>query len=141
MKIELENVKIRYPLQCSIQIFFITPLADKIRNIVSSLILSNLFISFRSGLHLQVFVLTCLKVVKGVFYKMINIVSRSGNLAPYMKATTQAVASQLRQLSPAVAASVKVVVPPAPELHTNYSLSNSLPSGPLHVLSGPGGTY
>lgn len=72
---------------------------------------------------------------------MINIVSKSGNLAPYLKATTQAVASQIKQLSPAVPASVKVVVPPVQELHTNYSLSNSLPSGRVRVLSGPGGTY
>jgi hypothetical protein len=72
---------------------------------------------------------------------MINVVSRSGNLAPYLRATTQTVASQIKQLSPAVTSSVKIVVPPAPELHTSYSLSNSLPSGPIRALSGPGGMY
>lgn len=73
---------------------------------------------------------------------MINIVSRSGNLAPYLKATTQAVASQIKPLSPAVPVAVKTVVPPPPqEVHTSYSLSTSLPSGPLRVLSGPGGTF
>ncbi|PNF36297.1 Cytochrome b-c1 complex subunit Rieske, mitochondrial [Cryptotermes secundus] len=71
---------------------------------------------------------------------MINIVSKSGNLAPYLKATTQTVASQIKQLSPAVPASLKIVVPPVQELHTNYSLSNSLPSGRVRVLSGPGVT-
>ncbi|XP_069698258.1 cytochrome b-c1 complex subunit Rieske, mitochondrial-like [Periplaneta americana] len=68
---------------------------------------------------------------------MINIVSKSGNLAPYLKATTQVVASQIKPLSPAVVTSAKTVVPPNPDLHTSYSLSNSLPTGPLKVTSGP----
>lgn len=71
---------------------------------------------------------------------MINIVSRCGNLAPYLKATTQAVASQINQLSPAVPVAVKIVVPPPQEQHTSFSLSNLLPSGPVRVLSGPGVT-
>jgi hypothetical protein len=72
---------------------------------------------------------------------MINIVSRCGNLAPYLKATTQAVASQIKPLSPAAPVAVKTVVPPPQEVHTSFSLSTSLPSGPLRVLSGPGGTF
>lgn len=72
---------------------------------------------------------------------MINIVSRCGNLAPYLKATTQTVASQIKPLSPAVPVAVKTVVQPPQELHTSFSLSTSLPSGPTRVLSGPGGTF
>lgn len=71
---------------------------------------------------------------------MINIVSRCGNLAPYLKVTTQTVASQIKQLSPTVPVAVKIVVPPPQELHTSFSLSNFLPSGPVRVLSGPGVT-
>jgi len=72
---------------------------------------------------------------------MINIVARCGNLAPYIKATTQAVAAQIKPLSPAVPVAVKTVVAPPEELHTSFSLSTSLPSGPVRVLSGPGGTF
>ena len=75
-----------------------------------------------------------------LFNKMINIVSRCGNVAPYLKATTQTVASQIKQLNPAVPVAVKTVVPPPQELHTSYSLSTVLPSGAVRVLSGPGGT-
>ena len=72
---------------------------------------------------------------------MINIVSKSGNLAPYLKASTQAVASQLKPLHPAVTTSSKILVPPAPETRTSYSLSKNLPSGPIHAVSGPGGIH
>lgn len=72
---------------------------------------------------------------------MINVVSRSGNLAPYLIATTQVVASQIKQLSPAVSPIVKIVVPPASERHTSYSLRHSLPSRAVRAVSGPGGTY
>lgn len=71
---------------------------------------------------------------------MINIVSKSGNLAPYLKASTQVIASQLKPLSPAVTTSAKIIVPPPIEPRTSYSMSINLPTGPIHTVSGPGVT-
>ena len=121
------------------QKFLIILLSDNLVTKISSLVLSNLSIGLWFGHHLQVSDCTFCKQVEIEFKKMINIVSKSGNLAPYLKASTQTIASQLKPLHPAVTSSVKILVPSAPETRTSYSLSKNLPSGPVHVVSGPGG--
>lgn len=140
VKNRIWNVQKRPSFQLLIQIFFISPLADKFLNTAWALSFLQVF-WFQNWLQFESFCIYVCKNTSKCIYKMINIVSKSGNLSPYLKATTQAVASQIKQLSPAVPTSVKIVVPPAQELHTNYSLSNSLPSGRVRVLSGPGGTH
>lgn len=69
---------------------------------------------------------------------MMNIVSRSGNLAPYLKATSQVIAPQLKLPStPVAVSSEKIVTPGHPKRQTSYSLSQQLPKGNLRVCSGP----
>lgn len=65
---------------------------------------------------------------------MINIASKSA----YLKATSQVVASGLKPLAAAVPAHKEIIVEKPTPL-TSYSLVNALPSGPLKVVSGPGG--
>lgn len=68
---------------------------------------------------------------------MINVVARTSNLAPYLKSTTQVVASGLKPLAaPVPVASDKVISQPAPAYRTNYSLSQQLPKGYVSVKSG-----
>ncbi|MCH1927998.1 hypothetical protein L6232_24685, partial [Shewanella sp. C31] len=71
------------------------------------------------------------------FTKMINIVSRSGNIAPHLRGTSQAVATHLKTLTPPVVGTPPVLVPSKPEVHSSYSLSKILPSGNLRISSGP----
>ncbi|XP_067007602.1 cytochrome b-c1 complex subunit Rieske, mitochondrial [Anabrus simplex] len=69
---------------------------------------------------------------------MINIVSRSGSVAPYLKSTSQAVASQLKPLAaPVPLPAEKRVHQPLPATLTSYSLSKSLPTGNVSITSGP----
>lgn len=69
---------------------------------------------------------------------MINIVSKSGSLAPYLKTTSQAVASQIKPLVNPVAQPPKHTSVPVPPIAlTSYSLNNSLITGHLKVKSGP----
>ncbi|XP_019629031.1 PREDICTED: cytochrome b-c1 complex subunit Rieske, mitochondrial-like [Branchiostoma belcheri] len=68
---------------------------------------------------------------------MWSSVVRSAGLAPYLTATSQCVASQLRPLIPAVAVKAdSVLVPPAVEPQTSYTLSKTLPRSALRVTSG-----
>lgn len=73
---------------------------------------------------------------------MMNIVSKSANLAPYLKTSTQSVASQLKPLvAPVVVAANKNAGQPSPVPTTSYSLGKSLPNGSLTVRAGPAGKY
>lgn len=70
---------------------------------------------------------------------MINIVSKSGSFGPYLKTTSQAVASQIKPLVNPVTQpkhSSHSVPPPA---LTSYSLNNLLLTGNLRVKSGLSG--
>ncbi|KAK7874018.1 hypothetical protein R5R35_013424 [Gryllus longicercus] len=68
---------------------------------------------------------------------MINVVARTSNLAPYLKSTTQVVASGLKPLAaPVPVVSDKVNSQPAPTYLTSYSLSQQLPKGYVSVKSG-----
>nr|CAD7194221.1 unnamed protein product [Timema douglasi]CAD7395544.1 unnamed protein product [Timema poppensis] len=70
---------------------------------------------------------------------MINIVSKSGNLAPFIKVSTQTVSSQIKPLAPAVVvAASKTEIQPAPKQLTVETLSNALPRGHLSIVSGIG---
>ncbi|CAG2054334.1 unnamed protein product [Timema podura] len=70
---------------------------------------------------------------------MINIVSKSGNLTPFIKVSTQTVASQIKPLAPAVVvAASKTEIQPAPKQLTVETLSNALPRGQLRLVSGIG---
>ncbi|KAL1124198.1 hypothetical protein AAG570_001968 [Ranatra chinensis] len=68
---------------------------------------------------------------------MINIVSKSSSLAPYLRGTSHAVGGHTKALTP------PVVPPPKPrELHktrvlNNYTLKKLLPSGDVSVRAGP----
>lgn len=69
---------------------------------------------------------------------MINIAAKSGNLSPYLKATTQAVGASLKTATvPALSHSEEVVTKPGTAT-TNQSLNQLIPSGPLSVVSGVG---
>lgn len=69
---------------------------------------------------------------------MINVVAKSSNLAPFLKSTSQAVASQIKPLAPPVTlVSEKLVIQPLSESLTSYSLSTKLPKGNIRVVSGP----
>lgn len=73
---------------------------------------------------------------------MINVVAKSGNLAPYLKATQQVVASGIKPLAPAIPKQgKKVVVATGVSPITSYGLSKGLPMGPMSVVSGPGGLF
>jgi len=69
---------------------------------------------------------------------MINVVTKAGNLSPYIKGTTQVVASGLRPTPTAVPTHAKIVTEPKSRTTTIQSLSDTLPSGHLRVKSGPG---
>lgn len=66
-----------------------------------------------------------------------NIVSKSANLAPYLKTTSQAVASQLKPLTAPVVVGKKLVNSSAPTVSTSYKLSKSLHNGAITTRSGP----
>ncbi|XP_065353602.1 cytochrome b-c1 complex subunit Rieske, mitochondrial [Cloeon dipterum] len=60
---------------------------------------------------------------------MMNIVSKSGTLAPYLKTSTQVVASGLKAAAPAATVGQSIVVPSSVAPKTSYSLAKSLPTG------------
>jgi Ubiquinol-cytochrome c reductase 8 kDa, N-terminal len=60
---------------------------------------------------------------------MMNIVSKSGNLAPYLKTSTQVVASGLKAAAPAALTASKPVVPSTISPMTSYTLAKTLPTG------------
>lgn len=68
---------------------------------------------------------------------MINIVSKSGSLAPYLKTTSQTVASQIKPLVNPVVQPKQSTYPVPPAALTSYSLKTLLPTGNLRVKSGP----
>lgn len=70
---------------------------------------------------------------------MINVVTKAGSLSPYLKASSQVVASGLKPLAAAVPGTEKISTTPEQEKLTSYSLSKILPTGNLRVSSGPAG--
>lgn len=71
---------------------------------------------------------------------MINVVSKSANLSPYLKVTSQAVASSAKPLvKPTKLSSAKPVYPTHPVALTNYALTKLLPSNDIRVKNGPTG--
>jgi len=69
---------------------------------------------------------------------MINVVSKSANLSPYLKVTTQVVASNAKPLvKPTKVSSSKTSCPPQPVALTNYALTKLLPSNDIKVKTGP----
>lgn len=70
---------------------------------------------------------------------MINIVSKSGSLAPYLKTTSQAVAPQIKPLVNPVVIPKQSTYPVPPAALTSYSLKTLLPTSNLRVKSGPAG--
>lgn len=68
---------------------------------------------------------------------MINIVSKSGSLAPYLKSTSQAVASQVKPLVNPVVQPKHSIFPVPPTALTSYSLNSLIPTGSIKVKSGP----
>lgn len=71
---------------------------------------------------------------------MISVISKSGNLAPYLKATTQVVASGLKPAAVAVTLPKDSVVAHPGTPTSSLSLGKVLPRGPISVVSGPAGT-
>ena len=72
---------------------------------------------------------------------MINVVTKSGNLAPYLKASSQVVANGLK---PAAAAAIvhKDTVVQQPGIPTSsHTLNKALVNGPFRVVSGPTGRH
>jgi len=70
---------------------------------------------------------------------MISYVSRSGNLAPFLRATSHAVASQANPVLPTTyVATEKVLLPSPVKIQTSYGLSKSVLTGPITVTSGVG---
>lgn len=71
---------------------------------------------------------------------MINVISKSSNLSPYLKVTSQVVASNAKPLVKPTKLSVsKAVYPPQPGALTNYALTKLLPSNDIKVKTGPTG--
>ncbi|KAE8746736.1 hypothetical protein FOCC_FOCC006484 [Frankliniella occidentalis] len=72
---------------------------------------------------------------------MISAVAKSGNLAPYLKNTSQAVVSSLKtSVKPVVVSSDKVVAPTPVSKSTDFSLGSALNRGKISVqygLNGP----
>lgn len=68
---------------------------------------------------------------------MINIVSKSGSLAPYLKSTSQAVASQVKPLVNPAVVPKHSIFPVPPAALTSYSLTSLIPTGNIRVKSGP----
>lgn len=68
---------------------------------------------------------------------MINVVSKSGNLAPYLKATSQVVANGLKPAAAAVVGHKDTVVAHPGTPSSSHTLGKLLPRGPISVVSGP----
>lgn len=72
---------------------------------------------------------------------MINVVSKSSNLSPYLKATSQAVASNVKPLVTPTVITPKATFPSQPVALTNYALTKLLPSNDIRVKAGPTGNF
>lgn len=71
---------------------------------------------------------------------MINVISKSATLSPYLKATSQAVASSVKPPGkPAVIQGKKITYPSQPVPLTNFALTKLLPSNDIKVTTGPTG--
>lgn len=69
---------------------------------------------------------------------MINVVSKSANLSPYLKATSQAVASSAKSLIKPIKVSSKANSYPTPPVpSTSYALTRLLPSNDIKIKTGP----
>lgn len=71
---------------------------------------------------------------------MINVVSKSGNLTPYLKATAQVVANGLKPIAAAAVLPKETVVAQPGTAICGHSLNKFLARGPVSVVSGPAGT-
>lgn len=71
---------------------------------------------------------------------MISVISKSANLAPYLRATSQVVASGLKPAAAGVTLPKETVVAQPGTPLTSHSLGRVLPRGPVSVVSGPTGT-
>ncbi|XP_063228906.1 cytochrome b-c1 complex subunit Rieske, mitochondrial [Bacillus rossius redtenbacheri] len=67
---------------------------------------------------------------------MMNVVTKSGNLAPYLKQATQAVPSQIKPLTKPVVISSSLTVQPPSIKCTIQGLYSALPKGQTKVFSG-----
>lgn len=68
---------------------------------------------------------------------MISAAAKSGNLAPYLKNTSQAVVSSVKATSkPVTVATDKLVVPTVPQNKTDFSLNSTLSRGKIAVRYG-----
>lgn len=72
---------------------------------------------------------------------MITVVARSANLSPYLKATTQVVASGLKPLAAGVPLHKETVVALPGTPLTSQSLGKLLVKGSVSVVSGPTGSF
>lgn len=79
------------------------------------------------------------KIVKIPIITMINVVSKSGNLSPYLKATSQVVASGLKPLAAGTTSHKETVVAHPGTAISSLSLGKVLPRGPISVVSGLAG--
>lgn len=66
--------------------------------------------------------------------------SKSSNLSPYLKATSQAVASNVKPLVTPTIIPQKATFPSQPVALTNYALTKLLPSNDIRAKAGPTGT-
>jgi len=72
---------------------------------------------------------------------MMTVVARGANLAPYMQATNQAVASQLRPIALAPVSRPKILVDRKKKRESQHTFSQLLPKQPyMSASSGPGVT-
>lgn len=70
---------------------------------------------------------------------MINVISKSATLSPYLKATSQAVASSVKPPGKPAVIQGKKIYPSHPVALTNFSLTKLLPSNDIKVTTGPTG--
>lgn len=71
---------------------------------------------------------------------MISAVAKSGSLAPYLKNTSQAIVSSVKNAKPVTVATDKVVVPPVRQSNSDFSLNSTLSRGKTAIqfsLCGP----
>lgn len=73
---------------------------------------------------------------------MISAVAKSGNLAPYLKNTSQAVVSSVKSSAKPVSVSTDKLVVPSPVQNKNdFSLNSTLSRGKIAVRFGVSGTF
>lgn len=71
-----------------------------------------------------------------------SLITKSSNLSPYLKATSQAVGSHVKIISNPAVLTPNVVVQPPPEYHrTSYGLTKALPKAKISAKSGGIGSF